>query len=258
VLNSLNVSLRVATGKVQNSPVTDLVRAVGMMGEHKDELGEYLTRDERGRQIPEFLSAVAEALASEQAQVLSEMNSLGKNVEHIKQIVAVQQSNAKAAGVMECVNLSDLIDDASRVALVMADGTSIPVIRRGKVPEFFADKHMVLQILINLFSNAKHAITALDPAAKRLEVRASVDMREQAEVLHVEVGDNGVGIEAANLTRVFNHGFTTKKEGHGFGLHASANSAKQLGGSLQARSDGRGTGATFILELPLRKEAVTA
>ncbi len=125
VLNSLNVSLRVATGKVQNSPVQDLVRAVGMMGEHKNELGDYLTRDERGRMIPEFLLAVTEALASEQTQILSEMNSLGKNVEHIKQIVSVQQSHAKAGNMTERIRLADLIEDAIRVAVVTSDGKPI-------------------------------------------------------------------------------------------------------------------------------------
>jgi signal transduction histidine kinase len=259
VLNSLNVSLRVATGKVQNSPVTDLVRAVEMMGAHKEDIGEYLARDERGRLIPEFLAAVTESLAAEQKLVLEEMNSLGKNVEHIKQIVAVQQANAKAAGVVERVNINDLIDDATRVAVVTSDGTSLPVSRQlGTIPEFYTDKHMVLQILINLFSNAKQATHALEPAQKKVEVRATVVERGDTEFVRVELSDNGVGIEPANLTRIFNHGFTTKKEGHGFGLHASANSAKQLGGSLSAHSEGPGHGATFVLELPLRKEAVTA
>jgi signal transduction histidine kinase len=259
VLNSLNVSLRVATGKVKNSPVSDLVRAVGMIGEHKGELGSYLTQDERGRLIPEFLSAVAEALASEQTQVLSEMRSLEKNVEHIKQIVSVQQSNAKGGGMVEGVRVSDLIDDAIRVAVVSSEGKSLPVDRQfAEIPEFLTDKHLVLQILINLLSNAKHAMSALEAGSKKLQVRTSVESRQGAEMVRIQVIDNGMGIDPANLTRIFNHGFTTKKEGHGFGLHASANSARQLGGSLAAHSAGPGTGAAFTLELPLkiRKEAV--
>jgi two-component system NtrC family sensor kinase len=62
--------------------------------------------------------------------------------------------------------------------------------------------------------------------------------------------DNGVGIAPENLTRIFAFGFTTKKTGHGFGLHSSALAAKEMGGSLNAFSEGLGRGATFVLELP--------
>ena len=73
--------------------------------------------------------------------------------------------------------------------------------------------------------------------------------------MRIEVVDNGVGIPQENLTRIFNHGFTTRKDGHGFGLHSGAVMAKQLGGSLTALSDGLGKGASFALEFPLRANA---
>jgi len=76
-------------------------------------------------------------------------------------------------------------------------------------------------------------------------VRVSVGGRVQ-----IYVTDNGVGIAAENLTRVFAFGYTTKKAGHGFGLHSSALAAREMGGSLVAQSDGPGQGATFVLELP--------
>ena len=50
---------------------------------------------------------------------------------------------------------------------------------------------------------------------------------------------------------IFRYGFTTKENGHGFGLHSSANGARELGGDLRAESEGAGTGASFILELPI-------
>jgi signal transduction histidine kinase len=69
--------------------------------------------------------------------------------------------------------------------------------------------------------------------------------------VRVSVIDNGVGIPAENLTRIFNQGFTTRKDGHGFGLHSGALAARELGGSLHVHSDGAGQGASFTLELPL-------
>ena len=65
--------------------------------------------------------------------------------------------------------------------------------------------------------------------------------------------DNGIGIPADNLTRIFGHGFTTRKEGHGFGLHSGALAAKELGGALTVESDGPGKGATFTLEFPIQR-----
>jgi signal transduction histidine kinase len=65
------------------------------------------------------------------------------------------------------------------------------------------------------------------------------------------VKDSGIGLAPENLTRIFAHGFTTKRDGHGFGLHSGALDAKQMGGALWAESEGPGLGATFVLELPL-------
>ncbi len=115
------------------------------------------------------------------------------------------------------------------------------------VPPFNTDKHRVLQILVNLLRNAKHACQDSERTDKRLTVRIT----NEGDRIRVSVNDNGIGIPPENLTRIFNHGFTTKKDGHGFGLHSGALAATELGGSLTAHSDGAGCGATFTLELPV-------
>ena len=116
------------------------------------------------------------------------------------------------------------------------------------VPPVRVDRHKVLQILVNLFRNARHACTPATGDDKVLTLR--VGMHDNGRVKFA-VCDNGVGIAPENLTRIFAHGFTTKTDGHGFGLHSGANAAKEMGGSLQAYSDGPGHGADFILELPI-------
>jgi signal transduction histidine kinase len=125
---------------------------------------------------------------------------------------------------------------------------AVTVVREfGEVPPLVVDKHKVLQILINLLHNSKYALDDCNLKEKRLTVRIE---KSGADRVRVSVIDNGVGIAAENLARVFEHGFTTRKGGHGFGLHSGALTAKELGGSLTAQSEGLNHGATFILELP--------
>jgi signal transduction histidine kinase len=122
------------------------------------------------------------------------------------------------------------------------------------VPTLNVEKHKILQILVNLLRNAKYACHDSERADKRLTVRVANGEGR----IRISVIDNGVGIPPENLTRIFNHGFTTRKDGHGFGLHSSALAAKEMGGSLTVRSDGVGQGATFTLELPESQPADNA
>jgi signal transduction histidine kinase len=110
----------------------------------------------------------------------------------------------------------------------------------------------VLQIVVNLLHNAKYACDASTSPHKEVAVRLKATL---ANHVRIEIADNGVGIAPENLTRIFNHGFTTRKGGHGFGLHSGALSAKEMGGSLSVHSDGLGKGATFVLELPITAKA---
>jgi signal transduction histidine kinase len=144
--------------------------------------------------------------------------------------------------------------DERKAPMSRRDSSShrIEVVRKFEpVPLVLVDRHVVLQILINLVNNARDALDSRD--GERL-ITLRICHGEGARV-RVEVSDNGEGIPTQNLARIFNHGFTTKKTGHGFGLHSGANAAKQLGGALNVHSDGPGTGATFILELPVTQHS---
>jgi signal transduction histidine kinase len=108
-----------------------------------------------------------------------------------------------------------------------------------------------MQILVNLISNAKHALEeSKGPDREIMVAIAKVDGG-----VRLEVRDSGVGISRENLSKIFNHGFTTKKKGHGFGLHNCANAAQQMDGSLTAYSDGQGKGASFVLRMPVEYAA---
>ena len=251
VLNSVNVSASLLLEQLKRSKLPNLARAAGLVREHVADLAQFLTSDPRGRRLPAYLEQLAEHLASEQAGLLKEIRSLGRNIEHLKEIVSMQQSYAKVLGLAETVRVTDLVEDALRMnagALVRHD---VRLLREydPELPHITVERHKVLQVLVNLIRNAKYACDESGRADRRLTVKVT----NGAGKVWISVSDNGVGIPAENLTRIFNLGFTTRKNGHGFGLHSGALAAKEMGGVLLARSDGPGQGATFTLELPLQR-----
>ena len=253
VLNSLNVSATLLDERIHASKISSVARLRDLVGAHATDLGTFFTQDPRGRQIPEFLATLARHLATEQAGLIEELGSLRKNVEHIKDIVSMQQNYATASGVTEIVSLAELVEDALRVDESAFERHAVAIVRDYQArPVLTVEKQKVLQILVNLLRNARYACDESGRADRRITVRICAE-RDQASVAVI---DNGVGIPAENLTQIFSHGFTTRKSGHGFGLHNGALAAKILGGSLDVRSDGPGAGATFTLHLPLNPPSV--
>jgi signal transduction histidine kinase len=239
----------VVAERLRNSKVNKLQRATCLLKEKNGRLAEFLSNDPKGQLLPEYLASVADQMAAEQTKLLDQMDSVGQHIEHIKEIVAMQQSYAKVSGVFETLSLAGLVEDALRMNMAAFDRHGITLVREisDNLPQVCVDRHKVLQILINLLRNAKYAMDEADPPCKKMIVRVTTSA---ADRVRIAIIDNGVGIAADHLTKIFNHGFTTRKNGHGFGLHSGANAAKEMGGTLTAKSDGLGKGAEFTLELP--------
>lgn len=253
VLNSVNTSTGVMAGTLRKSRLPGLAKAVQLLQQNAGQLGDYLTRDEKGRMLPGYIGALSDTLAQEQQALQEELRRLTRSVEHITEIVSTQQSHARPGKVVEPVQPSDLAEDALRLQGDSLARHQVNVVREfGPVPVVPLDRGSVLQILVNLISNAKTAMSGLAHGAQRLTLRVEMAAPDR---LRFSVRDEGEGIAPENLTRIFAHGFTTRATGHGFGLHSSALAASQLGGSLTAHSDGPGLGATFVLELPVQAAA---
>ncbi len=248
VLNSVNISCSVIAEKVRHSQIATVAKIAALLETHRADLTAFLTENPQGRKLPDFLNQLAARLGEEQSAVLTEIELLNRNIDHISQIITVQQSYANVGGVREALSISELMEDALRMNNVPLANHGISIIREyDEIPPFATEKHKVLQILVNLLRNAKHALGDSERPDKALIVRIT---RGKGTVV-VSVVDNGIGIAPANLTRIFSYGFTTKKDGHGFGLHSSVLAAQEMGGRLTAESGGPGCGATFTLELPL-------
>jgi signal transduction histidine kinase len=248
VLNSVNVSASLVTDAVRNSRGASLTKVASLLKSHEATIGEFVSRDERGRHLPAYLAQLAEQLQVDQAAMLKELASLRRNIDHIKEIVAMQQSYARRRGVPERQSVAGMVEDAMRIV----DGSFA---RRAfsvhcdidSVPDIVVEKHRVVEILINLLRNARHACEV--SGRSDCEIRVRAEKLDQG--IQISVSDTGIGISPDTMAQLFRHGFTTKSDGHGFGLHSGALAAREMGGALRAESAGSGLGATFTLELPL-------
>jgi signal transduction histidine kinase len=256
VLNSVNVSTEMIATRLRDSEVSGLARVVKLLDDHASDIGDYLTQDKRGRMLPAYLRQLSQALEEERQSIQAELAALTRNVKHIKEVVSTQQAYAGASSVVESLQILSLIEDALRIDTGGVQTRDVEVVRDfGAVPALMLDKHRILLILVNLIGNARYAMQRVPGHAHRLTLRAHVVADEK---LQVTVADTGEGIAEENLTRIFAHGFTTKKDGHGFGLHSCVLAAREMGGRLLATSPGPGQGAVFTLELPLQPEPAAA
>ena len=247
VLNSVNVSAAVAADRIRKLRTGSVAKAADALEQHA---AAFVANEEKGRQLVQFLRQLSAHLASEQEGLLAELKGLGQNVEHIKEIVATQQAYAKRVGVYENISPREIVENALKVHSAAFARHEVKLVRDYQaVPEGLLDKHKVLQILVNFFQNAQQACDAAKAAQKVVTVRIQ---NSDPGYFSIEIADNGVGIAPENLNQIFTHGFTTRQDGHGFGLHSAALAAKEMGGSLIVHSDGIGRGAKFILRLPFR------
>jgi signal transduction histidine kinase len=251
VLNSINVSATLLRDNLRNSKVLTLIKVGGLLQEHIADIGTFLTTDAKGKLVPPFLIQLAADLQKEHETLQKEYDLLAKNLQHIKATVTVQQAYARVSDQLESVSLRRLVEDTLQINLAGLARHDIQIVRQyAEAPEVLTDKHRVLQILVNLVRNAQIALAESQQAEKRIVICVAPSGDQH---VHVSITDNGVGIPQENLARIFSYGFTTRKDGHGFGLHSAISTARDLGGQLKVHSDGPGQGAAFTLELPRSK-----
>jgi len=248
VLNSVYTSSQLARDRVSELRLEHVSKVATLLEEHQANLTTFVTQDQRGRNVMPFLNKLGQNLEKERQEILTLLTDVGRYTEHIGDIVKVQQNHARTPRMNESVHLSALVDDAMRINAAALTRHQVKEVRQLRfLPPTLTDKHKVLMILVNLISNAKYAMDDTPAEQRILTVKLDLPVPDR---VRIEVQDNGMGISPELRTRIFQYGFTTRKDGHGFGLHSSAVAAQELGGSLTVHSDGPGRGATFTLELP--------
>ncbi len=252
VLTSLNLIVQTAQERAAASRVSHFQRAMEMMQREGPRLGDFITNDAKGRELPAFLARLAEILTAENSRLRSDLGNLARHCEHIREIVVTQQGASHSLGKTEDLDPAQLFEDAIRLNADSLNRHGIRLERNfAPLGRVRADRHRVLQILVNLLHNAKDALMSVERAKR--SIRVSITTHDATNAA-LAVADNGVGIAPEVRDKIFQHGFTTKPDGHGFGLHSAALAARDMGGRLNLGSDGPGHGATFSLILPITRQ----
>jgi C4-dicarboxylate-specific signal transduction histidine kinase len=251
ILNSANVSLGLLQEKIERNHTQKLFKVIDMIGDNISSLATYLTEDPKGKLIPEYLTTLEKVIKEEHHSFANEIENLVKHIQHIKDIVVMQQTVSKVSGMAEKVFVPEIFDTALQINGETSLANDIKLTQEYKESCFISvDKSKLLQILVNLIQNAKDAV-CMNPANVNKKINLSIKKDATGKDVYISVEDNGVGIDPDHLAKIFSFGFTTKKNGHGFGLHASALAVKEIGGSLKVESQGVGKGAVFTIALPI-------
>lgn len=244
VLNSVNVSSQVIKDLVKASVGSRVGKTLELLAAQPLP-GKFIDEDAKGKKVLPYLEGVDKALARERETTLAELESLMKAIEHIKVIVAMQLGLARGDRRRQQIEQVSL-DEIVRAAVSMLEPCEgVRFVRECSSQVVSTDRHKLLGILTNLLANGRDALRARGDGTITIRTRS-----DQDGFVCIDVIDDGIGIAADTLSRIFQHGFTTKPNGHGFGLHGSACAAMEIGGTLTAASEGLGHGAIFTITIP--------
>ncbi len=254
-LNSLTTAAHQVDDALRAGRLSNLQQLVAVLEHDEDEFAAAIRTHSKGTAFVAYLSELTKSLESDQVRARDELGCVQSSIDHIKALVSSQQQLVTRSSVREPTAPCELMEGAlviSGQALGAPNGVRIERDFEA-MPDVLIEKHRVIEILVNLINNARHSLAATPQAQPTLALRIRAP---EERTIQLQVIDNGVGIRAENMVKIFHHGFSTRPGGNGFGLHASINAARELGGSLTAESAGQGLGATFTLELSIEPAPV--
>ncbi|MBF0432925.1 MAG: HAMP domain-containing protein [Fibrobacteria bacterium] len=248
ILNSVHTSLHMARETMDDSYISGFIKANALLRENMDDLERFIVQDPKGKNLMHYYLKLEDLLSSSQKTLQTHFNRLNDKIQLICDVVATQQNYAGYAGMSQDFSLADIIHDALTMQKASLDRLSIIVEEDlPDVPKIAVVKTKVIHILINLVTNAKDAMMDVSPDTRKIYISLT---QEESRVI-LKIRDTGCGLSKKELEKVFVHGYSTKKSGHGFGLHSCANYMTEMRGDMYAESEGQGKGATFVLRFPL-------
>ncbi|MDI6400891.1 triple tyrosine motif-containing protein, partial [Balneolaceae bacterium ANBcel3] len=251
ILTSVTTSANMIESTVQSSKHKSLKRANQLLRENMENIETFIKDDPRGKVLLEYYLELEKPLDMEAEKLLEHVKRMIEKVKLITDVVAAQQRFARAGEVTELLSLEKIVEDSLKIQEDTIEKRSVKVVKEfGNVEKVMAGRSKLIHVLINLVKNAYEAMAHMPSDKKIITMRTWQD----TDKVYLSIGDSGEGLSKEELVKVFSHGFTTKEDGHGFGLHSSSNYMKEMGGEMKVESDGKGEGATFILIFPRNRK----
>ncbi|GEM_PF-4553688 len=248
VLNSVNVSATMIRDKINQSKVSNIRSIADLIDQQKDNMNTFIHKTTQGQLLLEYIQKLGEICVQDQMYLAHEINELQDNLNYIKKIIYQQQSFSGQYHSVEMVDVSKIIQDSLDVHKIHFANNNIIIIFKYKiVKQIELDQVKLQQVLVNLIKNSIDSLIERNNTNKKIIFYVRQKNNNNFEI---KVEDNGLGITPENLTKIFSFGFTTKENGHGFGLHGSALIIKEMGGTISFKSNGVNLGATFAIVLP--------
>lgn len=255
ILNSVNLAVEEIHTVSSGSKIAGLLKANDLLLQHQEDMQAFLTQDARGQKLPQYFIKMGKVLNDEMTEINQESKELIKKVTMMKEVISTQQSYAKSGFHSEQLNLTELIEDALKIQEASLKKWGVKLTKNfADTPVCMGQKSKLLQVITNLVKNAKEAMNDNDQFNRPKEMSIETGMLND-NIVYLTIKDNGCGINEEQLTKIFNHGFTTKETGHGFGLHTCANAMTEMKGALKVDSEGVQKGATFTVTIPVGKAA---
>ncbi|MEO5970686.1 MAG: ATP-binding protein [Bdellovibrionia bacterium] len=246
-INTVNIANEVLIESINASEISTIIQASNIMSGHRDNLLEFITHDPKGILLLNLFMEAGKVFEQEQKSLLREALALQQGLTVVKEAIAMQQDYAGTGLHQEEIQIPSFLEDVLRLEAASFDHHKVEVRKDlSDTGPVVIQKNKLLNVVINLFRNAREAMEDLPESDRVLTIRTF----EEGEYIAIEVKDMGVGMDSKILKMLFTQGFTSKKNGHGFGLHSAANAMAELGGSIKADSPGPGKGAQFTILLP--------
>ncbi len=247
ILSSVKTSTQFIRNNYKSEFFDKFKKANTLLRENKDNIEDFILHNPKSKKLIQYYLKLEEGIDEDTGIIKEHIDRLSDKVEAIADVIAAQQSYAGAASLTENFNLSDIIEDALTMQQESLSEYNISIEKEfNDIQEVPVQKTKLIHLLVNLINNAKDAMTKISPEKRKLTIMLS----SENENVNIKIKDTGIGISSENLQKIFSHGYTTKKDGHGFGLHSCANYMTEMNGRMWAESEGEDKGATFVMAFP--------
>lgn len=255
ILNSITTSMHLLQQAFTRCPTADLSRALTIIREHGDDIPSFLNTSQKAEMLIRYLLKLDTLFGKYQIESIEHLDRLSLKVQMIADVIAAQQAFTMNSQYTRTADVHKLIEDALTMQSGSFEKYRITCKRvYGQLPEIQLQPNKFIHVIINILKNAEEAMFADTGRERIITIRTSAT----ESFVQVEIKDTGHGVTKKEMEQIFTYGYTTKPDGHGFGLHSCANYITEMKGQIWAESEGHNTGTTLFIKLPIHfKETTT-